>query len=152
MAGVFSKRKWVKPVEGEEFPAPKRISTPAGMRLSVILNDNTRKNLQSSRSNVPAPLSISREIPEEPFTAYGDVESFTKEPNSAKTTSTPRAYSLSVYSEKQALPENGSKKRRRGLFGAFDKTTCVIILVVFTVLLLAAVIGLAVGLTRKHKR
>ena len=151
MAGVFSSRKWSKQLEGDELPAPKRISTPAGMRLSVIMNDSSkRKSLQSIKSiNLPSPLPISKEGP---IVVQHDidVESLHKEPNSAKTTSTPHAYSHSVVSEKSVFAEEQPKRTR--VLGPFGKKKCILLLGISFLLLVALVIGLAVGLTRKHSR
>ena len=153
MAGVFSSRKWSKQLEGDELPAPKRISTPAGMRLSVIMNDSSkRKSLQSIKSiNLPSPLPITKEGP---IVVQHDidVESLHKEPNSAKTTSTPHAYTHSVVSEKSIFAEGQPKRTKGRGLGGFGKRKCMFILGISSVLLVALVIGLAVGLTRKPSR
>jgi hypothetical protein len=151
MAGVFSSRKWSQ--QDDELPAPKRISTPAGLRLSVIMNNSgKRKSLQSIKSlNLPSPLPLAKEAPI--LVRHDiDVESLHKEPNSAKTTSTPEAYSRSLVSEKSIFAYVEPKPKRKGVLGAFDKRKCILILGVVSLLLAALVIGLAVGLTRKHSR
>jgi hypothetical protein len=81
-----------------------------------------------------------------------DVESLSKEPDSAKTTSTPRAYSSSITSEKKPVEGEEPTRRRRGALGTANRRKCMIVLGVVSILLLALIVGLAAGLTLKKSR
>jgi hypothetical protein len=153
MAGSFLPRKWSRTIDPDDLPATKRISTPAGMRLSVIMNNSDSKSLQSSRgSHVPPQLPIMRETTFGFVSEAADVESLPKEPDSAKTTSTPRAYSPSITSEKKPVEGKGPTRRKRGALGSASKRKCMVMLGVVSILLLALIIGLAAGLTLKKSR
>jgi len=122
----------------EELPAPKRISTPAGLRLSTILEngDNQAKSPTKAKR-----LSLNRP----PVL----VEDPTEE------SSTPsQGYSYSVVSEKSAhavssparLDNLRNNVKRRGGWKRL-----VILVAVGVLALTALIIGLAIGLTYQHK-
>jgi len=167
MSGAFHARKWSRQ-EADDLPAPRRISTPAGMRLSVIMNENDiGKPAPSSPvspkvSNRPPQLSFNKEtttvrvVEEEDE----DVESVQKEPNSAKTSSTPRAYASSLFSDdsEPAVPVEEKKQqdepKKLGLIAISiaGKRKCLIFSVVAFLMVFSLVVGLAVGLSQKKAR
>lgn len=122
----------------EELPAPKRISTPAGLRLSTILENGDNQVKSPTR---PKRLSLNR-----PPVLVEDPREGSSTPS--------QGYSYSVFSDKSAhavssparLNSLKSNVTRRGGWKRL-----VLFVGVGVLALTALVVGLAVGLTYQHK-
>jgi len=132
---LFSSRNKSKFIE--ELPAPKRIATPAGLRLSTILENG---DTQAKSQTKPKRLSNRPPILVEDL---------------GESSSTPsQGYSYSVWSDKSAHAVSGparlnslrSNVTRRGGWKRL-----VLFVGVGVLALTAVIVGLAVGLTYQHK-
>ena len=155
MTGLIPKM-WLRTGE-DELPPQKRISTPAGMRLSVIMNEvrpgPSSPRLHSTRSFTrPQRLSITKGTtivvspPEDEVPGDHEKSTGTASPG------------YSNFSEKSALTEIHPLERR------YETETDTptppkrkskrfwLIVIVGILLLLALIIGLAVGLSQKHSK
>jgi hypothetical protein len=167
MSTVFTAGKWRK--DDVPLPAPKRISTPAGMRLSVVMNETTAKNIASPISPSQEKKEYLPQIPSLPYLpsptvrvveeSDEDEESVQKQPDSAKSAVAPLAYAESVYSQPSVpsifAQEEPKARKREGLvpLAIFDRrrwSEWALLGLVAAVIVLGVVIGLAVGLTKKH--
>jgi len=138
MAFFFSSQDKSKSKFTEELPAPKRISTPAGLRLSTILEngDNQAKSpTRAKRLSLNRPPTLTEDPREDP-------------------SSPSKGYSYSDFSDKSAhtvssparLDSLRSNVKRRGGWKRL-----VLFVGVGVLALTALVVGLAVGLTYQHK-
>lgn len=166
MSAGFHARKWSRQ-EADDLPAPRRISTPAGMRLSVIMKDIETGQpapvspVSPKIGNRPPQLTFNKEtttvrvVEEEDE----DAESIQKESQSAKTSSTPRAYATSLFSvdsepaahvveEKQKDP----KKAPLIAMSIAGRRKCIIFSVVAFLMAFSLIVGLAVGFSHKKSR
>lgn len=122
----------------EELPAPKRISTAAGLRLSTILENGDNQAKSPARAKHP---SLHRP------------PAFTEDRREGWSTPS-QGYSYSVFSDKSPHVVSGparvdslrSSVSRRGGWKRL-----VLLVGVGVVALTALIVGLAVGLTYQHK-
>jgi hypothetical protein len=167
MSNTFAAGKWRK--EDAPLPAPKRISTPAGMRLSVVMNESTIQNIASPISPNQEKKEYLPQIPSYPYLSSPtvrvveesdeDAESIHKQPDSAKSAILPLPYAESVYSQ-PSLPsifaKDDPKERKPGrltTLAILDRRRLpkwAFLAIVLAILILGVVIGLAVGLSKKH--
>lgn len=134
----------------EELPAPKRISTPAGLRLSTILENGDQvktpsKNKRFSFNKSPV---IAEDAQEGSSTVDG---------STLAASSNSQGYSYSIFSEKSATavsgPANAHRKRGGSFMTRRGGWKRLALLVLFVLLaLIALAVGLGVGLTHKHNQ
>lgn len=134
----------------EELPAPKRISTPAGLRLSTILENGDQakpptKNKRFSFNKSPV-------LVEDPQEGASTVGASTL---GASTLS--QGYSYSIFSEMSATVVSGpanAEERKNGSFvtrrGGWKRLALLLLLGLLA--LIAIVVGLAVGLTHHNEQ
>lgn len=182
MSGYLSSRRWPKP--GDDGPIPKRISTPAGLRLSEVMNERR----QSDTSELPlspvtptvAPrISFSKnagnsligirvvdtdlEENSQPEAENSHQQSPHRDSPKSSKKSVPAVaaasgapspsspYTQSFFSEKSAPDaQQPARKKRLGCFAGLITKRTVLLLGVLVLILLAAIVGLAVGLSKKH--
>lgn len=138
----FNKRGATKLTDDEDthLPAPKRISTPAGKRLSVVM-DNPSHNFRSPKRNsrLSGKSSTLSNVTEHPHES------------SEFTNGSAGGYSYSIFSDKSAVPpekpllviEVGPKRRK----GWWKKLA--IYFALFVVVIVAVAVGMALGLKKK---
>lgn len=154
-----------QPLEGER-PA-KRISTPAGQRLSVILDSKRAKS-----PSAPAKISVtttSTYCNDPDHTHIGPAQHGVKAPKKAGVVSlltggrlgdTPREsseeqshngsnLSVSVWSDKDAEKFGHIRQRRRRGIAAWPRTRLAILAAIILALIVALAVGLGVGLKKK---
>jgi hypothetical protein len=138
----------------EEMPPPKRISTPAGLRLSVILDKGELGSVlaQPSRSPGPPRLVLPEESNQVIVTHEVDVQSTERFPGKTRNPSPSPPYSQSLYSEKSVLTEERPTQRQQPATRQWLRRRIFIILGITFTVLLALIIGLAVGLSKKHPK
>jgi hypothetical protein len=153
MSSNYLSRLW--PREEESAP-PKRISTPAGLRLSVILD---KGELGSSLAAPPhSPKRPRLVLPEESYsvtvTHEVDVQSTKRFPDKTRNPSPSPPYSQSLYSEKSksVLTDERPTERPQPAARQWIRRRMFAILGVAFAVLLTLIIGLAVGLSKKHHK
>jgi hypothetical protein len=150
MSSKYLSRMWPRREDG---PPPKRISTPAGMRLSVIVDKGEfmQGPFQSPRSPRPPQLVLPEEVQGVIVTHEVDVQSTKKFPDGTRNPSPSPPYSQSIFSEKSVSAEERPTQRRPAAQLLLRRRLFIILAVAVTVLL-ALIIGLAAGLSKKHTK
>jgi hypothetical protein len=132
----------------EELPAPKRISTPAGLRLSTILEngDQAKPPTKNKRFSFNKP-PVLVEDPQEGASTVGA--------STLGASTLSQGYSYSIFSEKSATVVSGPAKgegSKNGSFvtrrGGWKRLALLILLGLLA--LIALIVGLAIGLTHHH--
>jgi hypothetical protein len=151
MSSNYLSRLW--PREEDSAP-PKRISTPAGQRLSVILDKGDLGSSLAGRSHSPKPPRLV--VPEESYqvtvTHEVDVQSTKKVADKTQNLAPSPPYSQSSFSEKTkslSTVEHPVERPQPATRQWFRRRLFILLGVGFAVLL-ALIIGLAAGLSKKH--
>jgi hypothetical protein len=152
MASTYLSRIW--PADEDSAP-PKRISTPAGLRLSVILD---KGELGSSLSvPLPSPKPPRLVLPEESnqviVTHEVDVQTSERYPGKTRNPTPSPPYSQSMFSENSKsllTDERPTERPPPSTARQWFRRRMFIALGVGFAVLLAMIIGLAVGLSKKH--
>jgi hypothetical protein len=154
MSANYLSRLW--PREEDSAP-PKRISTPAGLRLSVILDKGELGSSLAAPPHSPKPPRLV--TPEESYsvtvTHEVDVQSTRRFPDKTRNPSPSPPYSQSLFSEKSKsllTDERPAERPRPVAARQWVRRRLFIILGVAFAVLLALIIGLAVGLSKKHTK
>jgi hypothetical protein len=140
----------------EESAPPKRISTPAGLRLSVILDKGELGSSLAAPPRSPKPPRLV--LPEESYsvtvTHEVDVQSTKRYPDKTRNPSPSPPYSQSLFSEKSksVLTDERPNERPHSAARQWVRRRLFVILGVAFAVLLALIIGLAVGLSKKHTK
>jgi hypothetical protein len=140
----------------EESAPPKRISTPAGLRLSVILDKGDLGSSLAAPPHSPKPPRLV--LPEETYsvtvTHEVDVQSTKKFPDKSQNPTPSPPYSQSQFSEKSksVLTDERPLERPRPAAQQWWRRRLFLILGATFVVLLCFIIGLAVGLSKKHSK
>jgi len=142
---IFSKNKRSKFTE--DLPEPKRISTPAGLRLSTILENGDQAKGPSKLKR----LSFNKQpvLVEDPNETSGAVEAGSLAPPPAQ------GYTYSIFSDKSATvvsgpikPEPVDKDNFITRRGGWRRLALIVGLVLLVILALG--VGLGVGLKHRH--
>lgn len=120
----------------EELPAPKRISTPAGLRLSTILENGDNHAKSSTRPNR---LSLNRP----PILVEDPTEGSSPPSQGYSFVSDKSAHAVSAPARINSLRSNATRR------GGWKRL--VLFIGVGVLALIALIVGLAVGLSYQHK-
>ena len=149
MSANYLSRLW--PREEESTP-PKRISTPAGLRLSVILDKGELGSSLAAPPHSPKPPRLV--LPEESYSVTVTHEVDVQSTKRTRNPSPSPPYSQSLFSEKSksVLTDERPNERPHPAARQWVRRRLFVILGVTFAVLLALIIGLAVGLSKKHTK
>ena len=136
---AFISRGWSN--EASDLSPPKRISTPAGMRLSVIMENGGNLHGRPKRNSIFSKASSNTLI---------ETPRRTSTVGSEDIRGGASGYSYSIFAEKPSLSEQGSQKAG-GFFqrkGGWKRI--LILLALLLVSIIAIVVGLVVGLKKSN--
>lgn len=151
----------------DERPATKRISTPAGQRLSLIVEATQPKRSKSpaSKINVTTTSTYCNDPSHQHIDPVQHGHKSSKRPGVVSVLTggrldTPREslehrtpngsnLSVSVWSDKDAEKFGHVRRRKMGCFGMWDRKKLAIMAGVVVALIVALAVGLGVGLKKK---
>jgi hypothetical protein len=131
--------------DSTHVPPPIRMSTPAGMRLSVIMENNNVNNVNNINNNTRIPKRSS-------MISFGkSSQTSGKEPSKTSIDEPNHGYSYSIFAEKADLPPRSSRRVRGcecfSRKGGWKRL--LLFLGLFFITVIALVAGVVLGI-RKH--